>query len=794
MPRQNVSLVAFNRGIISPLGLARVDIERTAFSAETMTNWMPRVLGSMRLRMGSQYLGSTRNNATARFLPFVFAIGDTAIVEITDSNTRIWYDDLLLERSSVSTSVTNGAFTSDLASWTDNDEAGATSAWVTGGYMGLTGNGSARAIREQEVTVASGDQGTEHALRIVVDRGPVVLRVGSTSGDDDYISQTSIEEGNHSLAFTPTGNFFIEFSSALTRTVRVDSCAVESSGAVTIPSPWAEADLGKIAYDQSGDILFIACDGNGGGGYQQHKIERRATRSWSVVKYYADDGPFRIENTSGTTITPSATTGSITLTASSPLFYSTHVGALFYVTISSTRGIARVTAVASETSATADVISAMGGTTASSTWAEGAWSDLRGWPTAVAFAEGRLWWAGRDNIYGSISDDFYSFDDTVTGASGTISRTIGSGLVDTINWILALQRVLLGGEGSEFVCKSSSFDEPLTPTDFTVKPASTQGSAAVSAAKLDKIGIFVQRGGTRVIEIALEDGVEYGSRDLTLLAPEVTQPMVTRIAIQRQPDTRLHCVRSDGKVAVMVYDRAENVLCWSLFETDGEVEDVVVLPGISGDTEDSVYYVIKRTINTETKRYLEVFAFESEGVGETLNKQLDSFALYSGVSTTSLSGLSYLEAKTVGVWGNSKYLGTYTVASGAITDLSEAVTDAVVGLRYTAQWKSSKLAYAAGMGTALAQKKKINQLGLVLKDTYHLGLKYGPDFDNLDDLPQINEGAPVADGTVYTSNDEEMFTFPGEWNTDSRLCLQATSPNPCNILAAIFGIETHDKY
>ncbi len=964
MPRQNVSLVAFNRGLISKLALARTDIERAQFSAETMTNWTPRVLGSMMLRMGTQYLGSTYSDSAARFIPFVFSTDDVALIEVTDSLARIWINDAVMTRSSVSSAVTNGAFTSNVTGWTDSDEAGASSVWVTGGYLGLTGTGTLAAIRDQQVTVAAGDQGTEHALRVVINRGPVRFRVGSSAGEDDYIAETDLDEGTHSLSFTPTGDFHIRFSNALKRQVLVDSCTVESSGAVTITAPWAEADLDKITYDQSGDIIFVAC-----AGYQQYKIERRSTTSWSIVKYFADDGPFRVENTSATTITPSATSGSVTLTASKGIFQSGHVGALFRITstgqtvtasvdtggtwtdpievegvdsqrvftiirsgiwsgtvtlqrsltastgpwedvttyttnatityddgldnqiawyrigvdtsdfssgsitgatqanpcvitvvghpfstgevvgitgvggmtelngnsytitkltadtfslngidstgygaytaggtatsegpvsltldyaIGSVDGITRITAVASETSATADVLVTLGNTDATAAWGEGEWSTYRGFPSSVAFADGRLAWSGKNGIWMSVSDGFYSFDDNVTGDSAPISKVIGAGPVDTINWILPLQRLLLGAEGSELVCKASSFDEPLTATDFSIRTASTQGSAPVNPVKLDKIGIYVQRGGVRVMELSLQEDGEYGSTELTLLCPEATESTIKRMAIQRQPDARVHCVRTDGKVAVMTIDRAESVRCWYLYETDGTVEDVVVLPGVSGDAEDYVYYVVNRTINGATKRYLELFAFESEGVGGTLNKQLDCFAVYSGASTTGLSGLSHLEGETVYVWGGGKDLGSYTVSSGAIT-LSEAVTDAVVGLTYTAQWKSAKMAYASGLGTALTQKKKINQLGVILLNTHHEGLKYGPDFTNLDSMPQIHDGAIVADDTIYTSADEEMVNFPGQWNTDSRLCLQAQAPKPCTILAAVLGIETHDK-
>lgn len=324
MARENVQHLAFNRGIMSPLAAARIDLQRQGLSAETQTNWMPRALGSMMLRPGWEYLGSTASDAVARLIPFVYAADDTALIEVSGSSVRFWIDDAVITRAAVATAVTNGTFDTDLTGWTDGDEAGATSQWATGGYMALAGTGTAAAIQTQAVTVNGSDVNVEHALRITVLRGPVTLRLGSTDGGDEYISETNLGAGTHSLAFTPTGTFYIRFQTRTKYSVVVESCEIESSGAVSLPSPWAEADLDMLRWDASADVTYVACYG-----YQPRKIERRAARSWSIVKYEPEDGPFRILNTSPTTITASVLSGDGTLTASAPYFRSTHVGALF---------------------------------------------------------------------------------------------------------------------------------------------------------------------------------------------------------------------------------------------------------------------------------------------------------------------------------------------------------------------------------------------------------------------------------------------------------------------------------
>lgn len=911
MGAENYQFLSFNRGLISAMGLARIDLERTRISAAIQQNFIPRVLGSMMLRPGLQYLGATASNAAARYVPFVFSKTDTALLEFTDSLMRVWVSDALITRSSVSTAVTNGLFTSDVTGWTDSDESGGTSAWVTGGYLGLTGNGTAFAVRNQTVSVSLGDQNTEHALRIIIQRGPVILRVGTGTTDDSYIAETTLQTGTHSLAFTPTGNFNIQFKSSLKRQTLVDSVAVESSGTLTLPTPYTASDLSNIRYDTSGDVVFIACKD-----YTQRRIERRATRSWSVVQYLPEDGPMRVENTGPITLTPAALSGNTTLTASAAFFKSTNApstnnaGSVFRVTSNgqivtasltaentfsnpirvtgvggnrvfklirsgtwsatvtlqssivsesgpwtdetptytsngttnvddtadnqiiwyrvgiktgdytsgtlelelnygggSIDGYCRVTGYTSSTVVDVEVITDFGGTDATDVWAECDWSDRRGWPTAVAFHEGRLWWAGKGKYWGSVSDAYDVFDEFYEGDAGPINRSIGSGPVDNINWLISSERLLGGGDVAVWSARSTGFDEPLTPSNFNLKDPLTQGSANVGALKVDRKAVFVQSSATRVFEMSMEadpSATDYGGVDLTQLVPEVGEPSIVRAAVQRQPDTRLHYVRSDGTVALMVFDRTENVLAWITVVSDGAsglIEDVVVLPASSG-IEDQVYYVVNRTVNGSTVRYLEKWALESEAIGGALNKQADSFITYTGAATTSITGLDHLEGEEVVVWAAGADVGTatstddswtytYTVASGAIT-LATAATNVCVGLPYKAQWKNGKLSLGASLGTPLTRRKRVHGLGMVLQNTHEQGLLFGRDFTHMDPLPLVRGGAVIAGTAVQSDIDDSPYIFPGHWHTDSRVCLEARAPRPATILALVADSDLNE--
>lgn len=892
MPIRQGSLFAFNRGLVSDLAAARVqDIDRISISASVMENWMPRVLGSMMLRPGTQYIGSTRSNAEARLLGFVFSTNDVAKLELTDSNLRVWVNDALITRAAHSSTITNGSFAATLTGWTQNDDAGAVSAWGVGGYMNLTGNGTAYAIRYQQVAIASADRSTVHALRINVDRGPAILRIGSTAGDDDVFAETSLGTGAHSIAFTPAfANIYIQFQSPLKRTVRIADVDFEAAGTMTLPTPWTASDLPLVRGgpdSQSGDIVYVACKG-----IQPRKIERRDNGSWSVVKYEPEDGPYRIPNTTPITITPSGLTGSITMAASKPLWTVDNVGSLYRITstgqhvtasvaaentftsairvtnvgdlrkftytiagtwsatitlqrslesatgpwvdinsfgantsatyddgldnqvawyrigiktggytsgtadlsldytLGFTDGVVRISTFTDTQNVAAEVITDLGGTDATDDWAEGKWSDRRGWPTAVGFTDGRIIWTGKDSMTLSVSDAFESFDPETIGDSGPIDRSIGYGPVDTINWVVDLGKLIIGSEGSEFVIESSAIDEPLTPTNFQIRTLSTQGSAGAPAVRIDDKAIFVQRGGVRLFEAAPVDSFSYASTDISLLVPEIGKPGIKWIAAQRQPDNRIHAIRTDGTVAIHIYDRAENVLCWTGYSTEGFVEDCLVLPGIDGSGEDQVYYVVRRTVNGSTVRYIEKWALEEDCQGGILNRQLDCHVTYSGIAVTTLTGLSHLEGKTVAVWGDGKDLGTFTVSSGNVSGLPESVTNAVIGVPYTANWKSNKLVYP---GRYLNQRKRIAQLGVLLRNAHQRGLLYGPDFNSLDGLPEMKSGAEVGSDTIHAEYDEEMFVFHGNWSTDSRVCLRAVAPKPCTILGLVMAVDANEK-
>ena len=904
MVKQNVSILNFNRGIISPLGLARQDVDRISLSAVTQNNFMPRVLGSMMLRPGLEYTGDTYNHEKAFHIPFVYAINDTAIIEITNGKMRVKVSDTPVVRPSVSTTVTNGDFTFDISGWTDDSDAGCTAQYASGGYLSLTGTGVGFASVSQYVSVPTLSLNIENAFRLVVTRGKVSFKIGTTSGADDIYAETEFGEGEYSIAFTPTSGVYISISSRTKYASLVDSCTIESSGDLLFDVDWGTSNLSYIRYDQSGDVVYVSCKD-----VHMYKIIRYTgdSRSWGVAKFIPEDGPFRVINTTSTTLTPSALSGNITLTASSGIFRSTSVGSIYrlssigqqvedsiaypvgadtytdpiritgvgavrYFTVTrsgtwvgtvkiqrslgdvgswvdagsyttngsftyndaldnqiayyrigvdsgglssgtvtvsleydagSIYGTCLVTGYTSDTQVSAITLSSMGSISGTTNWSEGYFSARRGYPSANAIHEGRLCLGGQSRVFASVSDAYESFDDMVEGDSAAFTKLIPSGPSDDIGWLLSMKRLLVGTASTEWYLRSSTQDEVLTPSNANMKATSTFGSSNVQAVQVDNVGIFVQRSGQRILKSGYTiESDDYRSEDLSKLAPEIFISGVIRQAVQRTPDTRIHYVLGDGTVAVFIQDELENVKSFVTISTDGVIEDVFTIPA---EGEDYVYYCVKRTINGVDKRYLEKFSFENECIGGTLNKNIDSFIVYQGSATSTITGLDHLEGEEVVVWADGKDYSplvyddsgvasqtTYTVLSGAIT-LADSVSNAVIGLPYTAQYKSVKLGMNSLLGTSLNQIKKVNSVGVIMANTHNRGLRYGPDFDSLDELPLIEDFDEVGVDHVYNEYDSEPFEFDGEWDTDSRVCLEAMSPRPCNLLACIIQVTMHEK-
>jgi len=447
-------------------------------------------------------------------------------------------------------------------------------------------------------------------------------------------------------------------------------------------------------------------------------------------------------------------------------------------------GIGHVTEYTSTTVVRVNILEAFGSTDATLNWYRDEWFKGEKYPNTVAMYEGRLWFSGSGRIFGSVSDSFFSFDTELDGDSSAIAKTIAAGPTETINWLMPLNRLIVGMVGDEMSIRSNSFGATLTPLNVNIKGGSSQGVAPIEPVMVSNRGYFVQRSGARLYELEYSPGQDsHESIDMMTLNPSICKEGIVRIAVTMQPDTRIHLVMADGTMRSVLFNRIDDVLAWTRIETDGTIEDIVVLPETG---QDALYMLVSRTGG----RFLEKFAPDDEAVGGTESRHNDSHVRYTSPGT-SISGLTHLEGKTVHVWADGQYRSSHTVSSGAIT-VASAWTTVVVGLEHIASYNSSKVAgymlspTGVKTPTALTRRKQILNVGFVMSGYWPGSLTVGRDASNLLSFPIIENGAAAAT-TTQTEYDEEQFPFNGDMISDPRIHLRAN--NPCTILAMTYEVE-----
>lgn len=104
------------------------------------------------------------------------------------------------------------------------------------------------------------------------------------------------------FVFSDTQAYVLEFGDLYVR-FWTNGGRVELTGSpYEIVSPYGEADLANIQIAQSGDAVYIACEG-----YHPRKLKRLGETSWTIEKVEFKDGPYLKEDPQGTTITPAET-------------------------------------------------------------------------------------------------------------------------------------------------------------------------------------------------------------------------------------------------------------------------------------------------------------------------------------------------------------------------------------------------------------------------------------------------------------------------------------------------------
>lgn len=604
-----------------------------------------------------------------------------------------------------------------------------------------------------------------------------------------------------SFEFSTTQAYIIEFGDQYLRFYRDRAQILDGGPAYEIASPWLEADLEGLRFTQSADILYVTHNN-----YAPRKVSRTGHTNWTISTIVFRDGPYLPVNITATTITPSGTSGAITLSASAALWAATDVGRLVRIQHGSTWGNATITGFTSNVLVNATVNSAFGAASASAAWRHGAWSGTTGFPAISSFFEDRLFLAASianpQTFWGSRTGDYENFapsgTDGVIASDHGITATLNSNDVQVIRWIVDDEKgMLVGTTRGEWIVRPSSQAEALTPTNVTAKQSLARGSANTAPVKAGKPVLFVQRAGRKLRELAYVFEVDgFRAPDMTVLSEHITKGGIKILAYQQEPQSVVWAPRNDGTLLGFTYERDQEVLGWHRHELGGSfsggiavVESIAVIPE-PGGTYDDLWMIVKRTIDGGTKRYIEFLT----KIFETGDDQRDAFYVdsgltYDGAPVTTITGLDHLEGQTVAVLTDGAAHPDRVVSSGQIT-LALASSIVTVGLAFRTRGQMLRIEAGAADGTAQGKTQRTHRIGFRVHNT--LGLKAGPSFEQMVRYPMRTSSDLTGEAVPLFSGDI-IETWEGEYTTENYVCWEFDQPLPGTILAVMPHMHTQDR-
>jgi len=635
---------------------------------------------------------------------------------------------------------------------------------------------------------------------VIYPHGAAARRPGTT-----FIAEVKSSSAKTRLIpfeFSTTQTYVLELGNQYMRFYRDNGQILSSGSPYEISTPYLTAELFDIKFAQSADVMYITHPN-----HKTRKLARTGHTSWTLTEVDFTNGPYLDTNTSTTTFSTSAhTVGTgVTLTASAVTgingdtgFQTTDVGRL----VRFRDGYGEITARTDTLNVTIEILVDLGSSSASTDWNLGAFSDTTGHPSCVSFFEQRLVFAATlsqpQAVFFSKSGDYENMDANIGGTvadDDAIIYTIASNQVNAIRFMAASRTLIIGTAGGEFTVSGGGDNDSVTPTNIMIKKQSNHGAANIDAVAVANATLFVQRAKRKLRELAYNFDVDgYTAPDLTILAEHVTEGGITEMAYQEEPLAIIWCVRNDGELVALTYQREQEVVAWhrhifggSFGSGNAVCESVAVIP--TEDSEYELYMIIKRTINGATKRYVEFLnTFDFDETDNTSFNFLDSQLSYSGAAVTTLSGLSHLEGQTVSILADGATHPDKTVSSGSIT-LDRSATNVKIGLGYTSLLKTMRIDAGAQNGTSQAKTKRIYEVTARLYES--VGVEIGPDLSNMERVPFRTSSDPMDKGIPPFTGDKEV-EFRGNYDTDGFMIVRQTQPLPLTILSLYPRLVTND--
>lgn len=404
------------------------------------------------------------------------------------------------------------------------------------------------------------------------------------------------------------------------------------------------------------------------------------------------------------------------------------------------------------------------------------WGGSMGYPGAVTLYQQRLVMAGSprfpQTIWFSETGVYLSFE-LGTDDDNAMSFTLSSDQLNPIVHLAQMNTLIALTYGGEFTITAGN-ESAITPTNISVKNPSPYGCNNIRPIRVGTEIMFVQRAGRKLYAAAYDPDsfVAYTANDMTVLAEHITASGISDMAYQQQPDPFVWIARKDGSAASMAIDRTQDVIAWSRHATDGAFESVACIPS---DTDDVVYVLVRREVNGQTVRFVEV-----------LDSTLRTDSAVTGTSTegaTTWTGFSHLEGKTIDVVADGSVMPQTVVSGGQIT-LTRKAKSIEAGLHYETTIQTLTPEVATTEGTTQNAKKRTSEVTMRFLETTGAECngqvipfrRFGPQI--------LNQPAPLFTGDHYWGK------LGWERGEDS-LLIQQRQPLPFHILAIIFTFTSN---
>jgi hypothetical protein len=539
------------------------------------------------------------------------------------------------------------------------------------------------------------------------------------------------------------------------------------------------AMLNEISWTQSADTLIVVHPD-----LEPIRIVRGATdATWTASTITFDSIPqyaFTLTVTNpAATLTPSAVSGKITLTASTSVFSAGNVGQ--YVN-GTQQGRARIVSFTSGTVVNAIVEYPFFNTTAiaSGSWEletgyENVWSAGRGWPRTVTFHEGRMYFGGSKSrpatIWGSKVGIFFDFKPEENLDDDAVEATLDTNQLNVITDMISGRDFQIFTTGGEFFVPQSS-TAPITPLDFVFKAVSRNGMKPGTRVQAFESGtVFVQRQGKALNEFLFSDAqLTYITQRISLLSGHLLKTP-KRMALHKSTDTDQGDLlfitnADDGTMACYSILRSQNVIAPSEFTTDGEFLDVGV------DVTD-IYVVTKRVFDGTTKYFVELLDY---------NRFTD--CAFTGAVASTATGLPHI-GKSLNVITDGVPQSNETVdGSGEVTFDRASVTSFEVGLPFVVTAKTMPVELRLQSGSRVSFKKRIAQVNAIVYESQHLNINDQP-------VPFRNFGSELLDDPVPEFTGIKRLDAVRGYGREAQITVTQTLPLKMNLLGLEYKVAVH---